>query len=83
MFMQLMGLVDDDDAVSMTSGLAEDFLVPDEQLLLLQTALYTFDEFGVRVQVGRDATEPQQCQCLAHTALFDSDLSEDKIMGGS
>ena len=43
-----------------------------------RSPLYTFDEFGVRVQVGRDATEPQQCQCLAHTALFDSDLSEDK-----
>ena len=34
-----MGLVDDNDAVLMSSGLVEDFPAIDEQLLLLQIAL--------------------------------------------
>ena len=35
---------------------------------------YTFEKFGVWVQAGNDATESQQCQCMAYAALFDGDL---------
>ena len=92
-FMQLMGLVDDDDNISISQP-PTDFPVEDEQLLLLQTAIdhtyypqhgqrgkcedcYTYDQLISCVPT--DGTEPQQCKCIAHRALFSGTLSEQQV----
>ena len=92
-FMQLMGLVDDDDNISISQP-PTDFPVEDEQLLLLQTAIdhtyyppharrgkcdghYTYDQLISCVPT--DGTEPQQCKCIAHRALFSGTLSERQM----
>ena len=59
----------------------------------LQTEGYSFSEeefiafyrhfykFVVRVEAGSAATEPQQCQCMAHTVLRYSLVISQKING--
>ena len=91
-FMQIMGLVGEDATISEGQEHAPPFPVDDEQLKLLQTAMdhdlhpcyqvrgtcdgyYTPDQLDECIS----GSEPQQCQCSAHAALFSGTLTDDQM----
>ena len=91
-FMQIMGLVGEDATVSEGQEHAPPFPVDDEQLKLLQTAMDhnldpyyqvrgTCDGYCTPDQLDEciSGSEPQQCQCSAHAALFSGTLTDDQM----